>query len=130
MEKKIRWKPYIIASIISIIIGGGIFLIFFLTRKTIYWAIDGTSYAAVALISVAGLIWVAREGFFDIFSYGFRQLATTMFNKKANGYNDFRAYKEYKVETREKRSKYFISVAIVGCLFLIATIILHIIYKL
>ena len=130
MKKKINWKPHIIASIISIIIGVGIFLLFFLRNKIINGAIDGTSYAAVILISMAGLIWVSREGFFDIFSYGFRQLAMTMFGRKANEYNDFRGYKDYKVTTREKRSKYFISVAIIGGIFLIATIILYIVYKL
>ena len=128
MKPKINWKPYIIAGIISLLLGIFIFILFFVILKKA--ALDGVSFAAIILLAGAGLIWVAREGFFDIFSYGFRQLGSTMFSKKANEYNDFAGYKEYKFCVREKRSKYYISVAIVGALFLIATIILYLIYKL
>jgi len=128
MKPKINWKPYIIAGIISLLIGIFFFILFFVILKRP--VIDGTGYASIILISSAGLIWVVREGFFDIFTYGFRQLGATLFSKKPNEYNDFAGYKEVKFSKREKRSKYFISVAIVGALFLIATIILYIIYKL
>ena len=128
MKPKINWKPFIIAGIISLLLGVFIFILFFIILKMP--ALDGTGFAAIILLASAGLIWVAREGFFDIFSYGFRQLGSTMFGKKANEFNDFAGYKEYKQTSREKRSKYYISVAIVGALFLIVTIILSIIYKL
>ena len=128
MKPKINWKPYIIAGITSLIIGSGIFLLFFFAFKRP--VVDGTVFAAIILLASAGLIWVANEGFFDIFSYGFRQLAVTIFGRKPNELNDFSAYKEYKFETRKKRSKYFISVAIVGAIFLLATIILSLVYKL
>lgn len=128
MKPKIDWKPYIIAGIISLLLGTFIFILIFVILKKA--ALDGVSFAAVILLAAAGLIWVAREGFFDIFSYGFRQLGSTMFSKKANEYHDFAGYKEYKFSVREKRSKYYISVAIVGAIFLVATIILYLIYKL
>ena len=128
MKPKINWKPYIVAGIISLLLGVFIFILFFIILKKP--ALDGVAFASIILLAGAGLIWVAREGFFDIFTYGFRQLGSTMFSKKANEYNDFAGYKEYKFSAREKRSKYFISIAIVGALFLIATIILSIIYKL
>ena len=128
MKPRINWKPYIIAGIISLLLGAFIFILFFIILKMP--ALDGTGFAAILLIATAGLIWIAREGFFDIFTYGFRQLGSTMFGKKANEFNDFASYKEMKFSRREKRSKYFISVAIVGALFLIATIILSLIYKL
>ena len=128
MKPKINLKPYIIAGITSLILGAFIFVLVSVILKRP--VADGAGYASIILISAAGLIWIIREGFFDIFSYGFRQLGATLFSKKPNEYNDFASYKEMKYSKREKRSKYFISVAIVGALFLLATIILYLIYKL
>ena len=128
MKPKINWKPYIIAGIISLLLGTFMFILMFVILKRS--ALDGVGYATILLVSVAGLVWVTREGFFDIFSYGFKQLGVTMFSKKANQLNDFAAYKEYKYETRKNRSKYYLSILAVGGLFLIATIVLFIIYKL
>ena len=128
MKKKINLKPYIISGIFSLLLGIFIFILFFIILKRP--ALDGTAYAAIILISSAGLIWVAREGFFDIFSYGFRQLGSTILSKKANEYNDYSGYRQFKNEIREKRSKYYFSIAITGLLFLVATVILYLIYKL
>ena len=128
MKKKINWKPYIISGIISLLSGVFIFILLFLILKRP--AMDGTAFASILLISSAILIWVSREGFFDIFSYGFRQFSSSVFSKKPNQFNDFSSYKEYKYEIREKRSKYYLSMALVGALFLIATLVLYIIYKL
>ena len=126
MKKKINLKPYIISGIISLLLGVFIFILFFLILKRP--ALDGTAYAAIILISSAGLIWVAREGFFDIFSYGFRQLGSTILSKKAYEYNDYSGYRQFKNEIREKKSKYYFSIAITGLLFLVATVILYLIY--
>ena len=128
IKPKINWKPYIISGIISLLFGTFIFILFAVILKRS--PVDGTAYASIILISFAGLIWVTREGFFDIFSYGFRQLGTSIFSKKANEYNDFSTYKNYKYEIREKRPKIYLSLLIVGGLFLLATIILALIYKL
>ena len=125
----INWKAHIITAIISIIIGTGIFLAFFLTKRSLYGAFNGVTYAAISLIGGGVLYWVAREGFFDFVSYGFKQLGTMMFSKKANELNNFSVYKEYKNELREKKAKCYITVILVGVLFLIATIIIAIIYK-
>ena len=127
-EKKINWKPYIIAGIISLLLGLGIFFLFRFAFKFAYF--DSTAFAALILVSSAGLIWISREGFFDFASYGFRQFGNALFSKKPNEYNDFATYKNYKQETRENKSKYYLSMLIVGGLFLIVTIILFIIYKL
>ena len=124
MKKKINFKPYIIAGIISIIIGVGIFLAFFLLNKSMYGALNGTSFAGIILLSLGGLSFVAKEGFFDFASYGFKQLGTMIFGQKANSYNDYPSYRDYKNERRKKQSNYFISILIVGLLFIIAFIIL------
>jgi len=128
MKKKIDLKPYIISAIISLVLGIFIFILIFLILKKP--VVDATAIPAIILISASILIWVAREGFFDIFSYGFRQLGTTMFSKKPNEFNNFASYKEMKNEVRDKRPKYYFSVAAIGVLFLVTTLILFLVYKL
>ena len=127
MKEKINLKPYIIAGIVSFILGVFIFILIFLILKKP--AVDGLAFGTLALLASSGLIWVAREGFFDIFSYGFKQLGHSMFSKKPNEFNNYSEYREAKNEVREKRSKYYISVAVVGAFFLIITIIVYIILK-
>ena len=127
MKKKINLKPYIIAAIISIIIGAGIFLIFFLTNKTMLGALNGTAYSGIILLSIGGLSFIAKEGFFDFASYGFKQLGSMIFGRTPNAYNDFAGYKDYKMERRKKQSNYYLSFLIVGVLFILAFIILKLI---
>ncbi len=129
MKKKIRWKPYIIASIISIIIGVGIFLIFYLTNKTNYGLFNGASVAGIVVLSIGGLSFVAKQGFFDFASYGFKQLGAMIFSKTPNAYKDYPEYRDYKNGLREKQSNYFIAILIVGTLFLIAYFILKLTLK-
>ena len=124
MKKPFEKKPYIIATIISIIIGVGLTLLFFYGIKKPF--IDGTAYASIFLIGCALLIWIAREGFFDIFAYGFRQLGSQLFSKKPNEYNDFVAFKKRKNVERDKKSNYFIALIIVGLIFLAITVIVSI----
>ena len=127
-EKRINWKPYIIAGVISLILGITIFCLIVFVGKKAY--VDGGAFATLALVSTGGLIWVSRDGFFDFVSYGFRQFGNALFSKKPNEYNDFAGYKEYMNTSRKNRSKYYLSVLIAGGVFLILTIILFIIYKL
>ena len=92
-----------------------------------YASINASSLSAVILICVGGLMFVSNEGFFDIFAYGFKQLGTTMFGKKANANNKFYEYKEEKKVQRETKPKIFLSVLVAGGIFLIAMIVLRII---
>ena len=127
MKEKRNLKPYLIAGIISLAVGGIIStLIILLSRLGV---VDGFAFASLALLASSGLIWIAREGFFDIFSYGFSQLGRSMFSKKPNEFNNYSEYKSAKNTEREKKSKYYISVAIVGAFFLLVTIILFIIFR-
>jgi len=126
-EKRINWKAYIIAAIISLIIGVAIFFIFFLQTKNMYGAFNGTAFAGVILLSLGGLIFISKEGFFDFAGYGFRQLGTMIFGKVPNAYNDYPSYRDYKQEQRKGSSNYFISFLIVGALFLLAYLILKLI---
>ena len=74
-EKKIiHWQPYIIAGIIGTIIGVFIFVLLFVIIKRPLS--DGFSFSALSLISIGIFMWLGREGFFDIFAYGFKQFGS------------------------------------------------------
>lgn len=128
-KRRINWKVHIITSIIFLIIGVGIFLAFFLTNKTLYGALNGTAFSGIILLSFGGLSWVAREGFFDFASYGFKQMGSMIFGRKPNAYNDYPSYREYRDERRKTAPHFYVSILIIGVLFIVAYIILRLFFK-
>ena len=120
---------YIVTAIVAFAIGVGIFcLCFFLRGIEIVSALNAVSYAAIGLIAFAILSWIYEQGFFDIFTYGVRQVFTSAFSKQANKYNDYPSYKEDKNAKREKSPKGFVAILFVAIPFVIAIIVLEIIY--
>lgn len=127
-SKRKSFKEYLITSIISFVIGVGIFLlVYFIRGKGLVGASDGCLLSAAILISACGLIYVTREGFFDIFAYGFKQLGSMIFSKKANANNDFPGYKEEKRIFRQNKTRYYLFIGLVGLVFVTAFIIIKII---
>lgn len=128
-KKVINWKSYIITGFIALAIGAGIFcLYFFLNKSTLVAACNGSIIAAVSLLGVAALVVLARLGAFDTFAYGFMQLGSAMFSNQPRKYNDMVEYKHAQFEKRKDKSKYYLSIVAVGVIFLIATLVLEIIY--
>ncbi len=128
-KKSIDWKIYIIAGIIALAIGTGIFcLYFFLNNMTIVAACNASIVAGVSLVGLGALIILARLGTFDTFVYGFMQLGSSMFGRQPKKYNDMVEYKQAKYDERKEKSKYYFAIMIVGALFFIATLVLEIIY--
>ncbi|MCQ2086896.1 MAG: DUF3899 domain-containing protein [Bacilli bacterium] len=119
---------YLVSLAISFAIGLTIFLTyFFVNEKTMYAAINGTSISAVVLLSVGGLMFVANEGFFDIFAYGAKQVGSSIFSKRANENNDFAGYKEQGKIKRESKPKIFVPILLSGAIFLIAMVVLRLV---
>ena len=127
-KRRINWKVHIITSIIFMIIGVGIFLAFYLTNKTLYGALNGTAFSGIILLSFGGLSWVAREGFFDFASYGFKQMGSMIFGRKPNAYNDYPSYRDYQNEKRKTSPHFYVSILIIGVLFIIAYLILRLFF--
>lgn len=122
------YKSYIISASVSLVIGLAIFLIyFFVNDQVIYTAVNAASISAIVLICVGGLVYVSNEGFFDFFSFGVKQVGSSIFGKKGNENNDFAVYKEQSRTKRENRPKLYLSMLAVGVLFLIAMIVLRIV---
>jgi len=123
-KKKINWKGYIIAGIISLIIGALSFSLIFFNNKSYFGALNATSITAVILLSIGALSFVSSEGFFDFASYGVKQMTTMIFGRVPNAYNDYPSYREYKEKKRELSSKYYIPFLIIGALFLLSYFVL------
>lgn len=120
-------KIYVITFLISSLIGLGIFLTFyFVEGQTMTGSINGTGVAFISLLGIGILLWIGHLGAFDTMSYGFKQMFTSMFNKEANKYNDFVAYKDDKNSKRKVSSKYYFVMMFVSIIFLIAFIALEI----
>lgn len=130
MNFKKFWKIYVIWAAISLVAGTGIFLGFYFGQEaSIRGALNGTSFSGIILLGIAGLCFVAREGFFDIFAYGFKQMGAMIFTKDPNSLKDFPGYKEDKRNIRKFGSKYYVIIALAGLLFITAFIILRIIFS-
>ena len=121
------FKQYLIALIVSLLVGLGIFFLFwFALRKG---PINASSIAGLILLAIGGLMFVTYEGFFDVFSYGIKQTFSSIFGKKANENNDFPGYKEQKNAKRESEAKIYICILISGCFFMLLFLVLKIIFQ-
>ena len=121
IHKKKFTKVYVITSIISLLVGFAIFSLFvFILKRPV---VDGFAYSGLILVGAGGLIWIGYEGFFDVFGYGIKQTGSMLFSKKANENNDFSSYKEQKTQIRSTSSKFYISVILVGLIYLLGIII-------
>ena len=67
-------------------------------------------------------------GAFDMVAFGFKQLFSSLFAKKANRDGEFPDYKQAKTEKRINSSYAFVSIIFVGLLCSISIIVLEIIY--
>lgn len=122
---------YILTGVISFLVGVGIFcLCFFLRGIEIVSAVNAVSYAAIALVASAVLYWVYEQGAFDIFAYGVKQVFSSAFSKNPNKYNDYPAYKADKAAIRAKSAHGYVSILFASIPFVVAIIVLEIIYHL
>ena len=123
-------RQYIISGIIAFLIGVAVFLLsFFLNGIYLKSAVDAASLSLIVLLGVAGLIYIASQGFFDIFGYGFRQMFTSMFAKGANKYNNYSEYVESKNTVRVSSPRIYVAFLLVDSIFAIATLVLFILFK-
>lgn len=121
-------RTYLIISLVSIVVGVIIFLLFFyLNYQSLVDAINGVTVAGIVLLSAGLLSLLARFGAYDTFSYGFSQMFASFFNRQANKYNDMVDYKEKKDASRKAGTYYYVPLIVIGLLFFIALIVLEIV---
>lgn len=131
--KKIkRIKENIITLVISLAVGGIIFLIYFLINQGGLGAIPAGCNAAIlstiVLVASGILVWLSRMGAFDTFAYGFKQLGSSIFGRNPTKYNNMVEYKQAKIEKRTEKTNYYLFIIFAGLIFGILTVVLEIIY--
>ena len=123
---------YLLTIGISFLAGVVVFLlIFFLSKNkmTVVGALNSVAISAVILLSLGILSFVANAGTFDSMSYGFYQLGSSMFGKKANKYHDFNSYREEKNIKRKASANYYWAFIFASIPFVIASTVLLIIVE-
>lgn len=125
-----HWVTNLVAAIISLGVFAGIFCWVFFSRynEEIVAAVDGATFGTMAVLLFGLLSWVAHLGAFDMVAFGFKQLFSSLFAKKANRDGEFPDYKQAKTEKRINSSYAFVSIIFVGLLCSISIIVLEIIY--
>lgn len=125
-----KYKSFIITFLFGLLFGAVIFcLYFFLKSRALIDAINACSISAVALLGGGLLVVITRLGAFDTFSFGFKQLITSMFNRDPNAYNSLADYKLQKFDERKKKKATYLMLFAAGFVYILAVIILEIILK-
>lgn len=128
-ERKEMIISMIFSGVIAFILGAFVFVLyFFLMGHRFIDAVNGAALSTIILFSYAILSILARLGAFDTFAYGFIQLGHAMFSKNPRKYANMADYKQAKYDQRKTKNKTYIATLIVSSLFLIALIVLEIIY--
>ena len=124
------WLINLITFIISLVFGGGIFLlVFFLKSQTMIAAVDAAAIAAITVLFFGLLVWMAHLGAFDTFAFGFKQLGSMLFAKNPRKDGTYADYRDQKTEKRQNSSYNFVAIIAAGILLCIALLVLDIIYN-
>ena len=123
-------QAYIATFVVSFLVGVVIFLlVFFLSKNkmTLVGAINSSAISGVILFSLGVLAFVSNMGMFDSLTYGFNQLGSSLFGKKANKFHDFNEYRDEKIMKRKVSANYYWPILISSIPYIIALVILEII---
>lgn len=124
-----HWLTNLITFFVALVLGGTIFcLMFFLRNRTLIAAVDGMALAMAVVLLFGLLMLVNYLGAFDTFAFGFKQLGSMIFAKDARKEGPYHEYKENMAVKRQDSSYNFIIMIAVGLLFVIALLVLEIIY--
>ena len=127
---RIHWVINLITLLVSLAVGVGIFLAFFLTRdKTIIAAIDGVAVGGMVVLVSGLLYWFSYLGAFDFVAFGFKQFGAMLFAKNPRKAGYFYDYQEEKRQKRLNSSYNFFAIMAAGLLILLALLVLEIVYK-
>ena len=127
------YLPYFIRGIIAFFILLALTLLIYFfelnTPMTIISLLDGLLIATVVGFATSLFTYLVYSGSLNFVSYGFSTFGS-IFNKNVNKkYKDLKEYNEIKKIERAGKTYYFLSYIIVSSLYLIALIIVFILFK-
>lgn len=129
----IYYLPYFIRGIIAFFILLAITLLIYFfelnTPMTTISLLDGLLIATVIGFATSLFTYLVYSGSLNFVSYGFSTFGS-IFNKNVNKkYKDLKEYNEIKKIERAGKTYYFLSYIIVSSLYLIALIVVFILFK-
>ena len=131
LYKNSKLVNYLINTIINVIFGVSILIIYLLGNKfNLYFALNGLLLSFIILFSIGSLELIFNFGTFDAFNYS---IVNKFYLFQKNGkkkYKDLIEYKEIKDFKRKKERLKFLPYYLASLIFLIAIIVVFIIYKL
>ena len=127
------YLPYFIRGIIAFFILLAITLLIYFfelnTPMTTISLLDGLLIATVVGFATSLFTYLVYSGSLNFVSYGFSTFGS-IFNKNVNKkYKDLKEYNEIKKMERAGKTYYFLSYIIVSSLYLIALIVVFILFK-
>lgn len=127
------YLPYFIRGIIAFFILLTIILLIYFfelnTPMTTISLLDGLLIATVVGFATSLFTYLVYSGSLNFVSYGFSTFGS-IFNKNVNKkYKDLKEYNEIKKIERAGKTYYFLSYIIVSSLYLIALIVVFILFK-
>ena len=127
------YLPYFIRGIIAFIILLAIILLIYFfelnTPMTTISLLDGLLVATVIGFATSLFTYLVYSGSLNFVSYGFSTFGS-IFNKNVNKkYKDLKEYNEIKKIERAGKTYYFLSYIIVSSLYLIALIVVFILFN-
>lgn len=127
------YLPYFIRGIIAFFILLALTLLIYFfelnTPMTIISLLDGLLIATVVGFATSLFTYLVYSGSLNFVSYGFSTFGS-IFNKNVNKkYKDLKEYNEIKKMERAGKTYYFLSYIIVSSLYLIALIVVFILFK-
>ena len=127
------YLPYFIRGIIAFFILLAITLLIYFfelnTPMTTISLLDGLLVATVVGFATSLFTYLVYSGSLNFVSYGFSTFSS-IFNKNVNKkYKDLKEYNEIKKMERAGKTYYFLSYIIVSSLYLIALIVVFILFK-
>lgn len=129
-QVKKHWITNLVTFIVSLMFAALIFcLMFFLRDQSFSDAVNAMGMAAIVVLLLGLLFWMAHLGAFDTFAFGFKQMGSMLFAKDARRDGTYADYRAEKTKKREDSSYNFIAVIFAGILLLIALIVLEIVYN-
>lgn len=122
---------YIVTFIIGLLLGlVPVITLYFVENRSLHGAYNGAGYAFLGILFFGALMWLANMGTYDIMTYGFSQMFTSMFSKNPNKYNDFVSYKEEKNKKRDFAPRYYVAFLFAAVVYAILTLVLYLCYTL
>ena len=127
------YLPYFIRGIIAFFILLAITLLIYFfelnTPMTTISLLDGLLVATIIGFAISLFTYLVYSGSLNFVSYGFSTFGS-IFNKNVNKkYKDLKEYNEIKKMERAGKTYYFLSYILVSSLYLIALIVVFILFK-